>query len=91
MNRSYPRRSEVGGVWVERMQYRGWGEETRLGATASLQVNCAIWSNGGSTIFQKRGVIESTWEGGALGGVGGKKDHRPAGKTSLGVAHHLLD
>ena len=58
MNRSYPRRSEVGGVWVERMQYRGWGEETRLGATASLQVNCAILSNGGSTIFQKRGVIE---------------------------------
>ena len=32
-----------------------------------------------------------TWEGGALGGVGGRKDHRPAGNTSLVVAHNLLD
>ena len=39
-------------------------------------------SNGGSAIFQKRGVIESTWEGGALDGVRGRKEDRPAGSTT---------
>ena len=43
--------------------------------------------------------IKLTCEGGALGGVGGRKDHqaanRPGGSTTTcsqpGVAHHLLD
>ena len=52
-------------------------------------------SNGGSAIFQKRGVIESTWEGGALDGVRGRKEDRPAGSTTTcsqpGVVHHLHD
>ena len=52
-------------------------------------------SNGGSAIFQKRGVIKSTWEGGALGGVRGRKEDRLAGSTTTcskpGFAHYLHD
>ena len=44
------------------------GEEVSLGETASLQDNCAMLSNGGYNIFQKRGQ-KLTCEGGALSGV----------------------